>query len=60
MTIYAVGDIQGCYEPLMRLLDKVDFDEKKDQLWSVGDLVNRGPDSLKVLEFCKSLGKSFT
>jgi len=60
MTTYAVGDIQGCYEPLMRLLDKIKFDEKKDQLWSVGDIVNRGPDSLKVIEFCMSLGTSFS
>ncbi|MEQ9022970.1 MAG: symmetrical bis(5'-nucleosyl)-tetraphosphatase [Pseudomonadales bacterium] len=59
MTTYAIGDIQGCYEPFMRLLDKIDFDDKKDKLWSVGDLVNRGPDSLKVLEFCRSLGKNF-
>lgn len=60
MTIYAVGDLQGCYKELMLLLEKLDFDDKKDQLWCVGDLVNRGPDSLKVLEFCMNLGKSFT
>ncbi len=60
MAIYAVGDIQGCYEPLMRLLDTLKFDDRVDQLWSVGDLVNRGPDSLRVLQFCKSLGSAFT
>jgi len=56
MTIYAVGDIQGCYTPLMRVLKKVKFDPKKDTLWCVGDLVNRGPDSLKTLRFLKGLG----
>lgn len=56
MAIYAVGDIQGCYKPLKKLLKKVDFDPEKDRLWCVGDLVNRGPDSLEVLRFLKSLG----
>ena len=55
MTIYAVGDIQGCYDPLARLLEKVKFDQSVDQLLCVGDLVNRGPDSLKVLRLLKSL-----
>jgi len=58
MAVYAVGDIQGCYEPLRRLLDKITFDPAKDQLWCVGDMVNRGPDSLKVLQFLKGLGKA--
>lgn len=57
MAYYAVGDIQGCYDPLMRLLDQVNFDSDKDTLLCVGDLVNRGPKSLKVLRFLKSLNK---
>jgi bis(5'-nucleosyl)-tetraphosphatase (symmetrical) len=56
MAVYAVGDIQGCYKPLRRLLKKVKFDPGKDQLWCVGDLVNRGPDSLKTLRYLKGLG----
>ncbi len=56
MAIYAVGDIQGCYQPLKTLLKQVSFDPSKDVLWCAGDMVNRGPDSLKVLRFLKSLG----
>ncbi len=55
MADYAIGDIQGCYEPLMRLLEHIQFDAHKDTLWFVGDLVNRGPDSLSVLRFIKAL-----
>lgn len=56
MTIYAIGDIQGCYDDLQRLLHKIDFNKQTDQLWFVGDLVNRGPKSLETLRFVKSLG----
>ena len=55
MTTYAVGDIQGCLKPLKCLLAEVDFNPSKDVLWSVGDMVNRGPDSLATLRYLKQL-----
>ncbi|HEX2585367.1 MAG TPA: symmetrical bis(5'-nucleosyl)-tetraphosphatase [Steroidobacteraceae bacterium] len=58
MAIYAIGDIQGCYDEFKLLLDKLQFDPAHDQLWLTGDLVNRGPHSLAVLRFVKSLGNS--
>lgn len=58
MTIYAIGDIQGCYNSLTGLLEKIRFSTDKDQLWFVGDLVNRGPDSLKVLQLIMELGEN--
>ena len=57
MTPYAIGDIQGCYDDLQALLDALKFDYRRDTLWLTGDLVNRGPRSLEVLRFIKSLGE---
>ena len=58
MAIYLVGDIQGCFNELTALLVQVNFDDKKDTLYLAGDLVARGPDSLKTLRLVKSLGES--
>ena len=55
MSIYAVGDIQGCYTPFKKLLAKVHFNPDHDQLWCAGDVINRGPESLKTLRFLHSI-----
>ncbi len=58
MAVYCIGDIQGCNNELLTLLDRLSFDPQRDRLWLTGDLVNRGPDSLEALRFVKSLGDS--
>ena len=58
MAQYVIGDLQGCYDPFRRLLDKIDFDPARDRLWLTGDLVNRGPKSRKTLRFVKKLGSA--
>ncbi len=52
MTTYAIGDIQGCFDEFQCLLEKINFNHDKDQLWLAGDLINRGPKSLETLQFC--------
>lgn len=52
MSTYVIGDIQGCHEAFLELLQTVDFDPARDKAWITGDLVNRGEDSLAVLRWC--------
>ncbi|MDC9726106.1 MAG: symmetrical bis(5'-nucleosyl)-tetraphosphatase [Gammaproteobacteria bacterium] len=56
MAVYAIGDVQGCFDELLKLVDVIEFNPKKDQIWLAGDLVNRGPKSAEVLRWAKNLG----
>ena len=58
MSNFVVGDIQGCYKPLEKLLKKVSFTPGNDILWCVGDLVNRGPKSLETLRLLQDMDDS--
>jgi hypothetical protein len=58
VSTYVVGDIQGCLQPLKCLLEKVQFNPDQDVLWSVGDIVNRGPKCLKTLRFLYKMRKN--
>lgn len=56
MTVYAIGDLQGCLDQFQALLEKIAFDPDQDQLWLAGDLVSRGPKSLETLRYVRALG----
>lgn len=56
MALYAIGDVHGCYPQLKALLEEIRFNPNHDRLWFVGDIINRGPDSLSVLKLVRDLG----
>src|SRR5271156_177684 len=60
MSLYAIGDVQGCDEELGALLTALRYSADRDRLWFVGDLVNRGPDSGAVLRRIRALGDAAT
>jgi bis(5'-nucleosyl)-tetraphosphatase (symmetrical) len=58
LATYAIGDVQGCYDELRQLLDRIAYEPGRDRLWLTGDLVNRGPRSAQVLRLVRALGES--
>ena len=56
MAVYIIGDVQGCYCELQHVLDAICIDPQHDRVWFVGDIVNRGPESLHTLRFIRELG----
>ncbi len=58
MATYAIGDLQGCFDEFINLLEKIHFNPPEDTLWFVGDIINRGPKSLHCLRFIKGLKKN--
>lgn len=60
MATYAIGDVQGCLDPLVALLEKINFNPSQDRIWFTGDIINRGSQSLETIEFIQSLGDSMT
>jgi len=57
MAVYAIGDVQGCFDELQALLEQIHYEPAHDTLWFCGDLVNRGNKSLETLRFVRSLGE---
>lgn len=60
MATYAIGDIQGCYQPFLALLEKINFDPNFDKLWLAGDLINRGPETLATLRHIVELDRNYS
>lgn len=58
MACYCIGDLHGCYDEFMQLLDKLKFDEHKDELYLTGDLIGRGPNPLETMKFILSHRKA--
>lgn len=58
MATYVIGDVQGCYDELQLLLEKIHFDKQKDKLIFAGDIINKGPKSLETINFIMSLGNN--